>query len=498
MPLKASDHKNLYARLSLHNVVRLRQRYILTRSNKIRLRYVSATALSFVVLASAVTFSINPLISSAAVVVSADEATAYDVASLSAEAGENEQVTALLQSGISSGIRKASSAIQKSDKPRFREIEVGKGDTVAGVLQEAGLDGQEAHQAVKALGKYFDVRKIKSGQKIDLHFRPGSDGDMQLSKMELKVSPIQQVSITRGGTEDFTAELDEKELISRTHARVAKIENSLYGSAARAKIPQAVIAELIRIYSWNIDFQRDIQPGDKIEVLYSSDETEDGDYTKLGNVLYANLTLGGRQLPIYRFEMDNGRVDYFGADGSGSRKTLMRTPIDGARISSGFGMRRHPVLGYNKMHRGMDFAAPTGTPIYAAGDGKVEYSGRFSSYGNYVRIKHNSKLKTAYAHMSRMAKGITVGARVKQGQIIGYVGTTGRSTGPHLHYEVMVNGKQVNPNSVNLPTGENLSGQELKRFKSQANRLRQQFVSLSRGERHAENTALKVSSTQVR
>ena len=184
--------------------------------------------------------------------------------------------------------------------------------------------------------------------------------------------------------------------------------------------------------------------------------------------------------------MENGRVDYFGADGTSTRKTLMKTPIDGARISSGFGMRRHPVLGYTKMHKGMDFAASVGTPIYAAGDGKVEYAGRFSSYGNYVRISHNSKLKTAYAHMLRLA--VKVGARVKQGQIIGYVGTTGRSTGPHLHYEVMVNSKQVNPNSVDLPTGEQLVGKDLRRFKSFVNTVKQQYVSLSHGQKFAANT----------
>ncbi len=470
--------------LALHRIVRLRQRYLFTRNNKLRLRY--TTAASFMALALAVG-SLNSYLNLGPV--TAGGADAYDVASIEPAAGISDYGLSILQSGISSGMRKASNAIQKADKPHFKEVEVGKGDTVAGLLQNAGLSGTESYQAVKALGKYVDVRKIRSGQKIDLHYRPGDDGELELAKMQMKLDPIKEVQLVRAGPDDFRAEIEEKELVSRTHAKSVKIENSLYGSAARANIPHSVIAEVIRIYSWNIDFQRDIQPGDKIEVLYDSSETEDGDYSKLGNVLYANLTVGGRQLPIYRYETDEGRIDYFGPDGTSTRKTLMRTPIDGARISSGFGMRKHPVLGYSKMHKGMDFAASVGTPIYAAGDGKVEYSGRFSSYGNYVRISHNSKLKTAYAHMHRIAPGVKPGSRVRQGQVIGYVGTTGRSTGPHLHYEVMVNSKQVNPNSVDLPTGETLGGKDLKRFKSQIKTVKQQYVSLSSGQKFAQNAA---------
>lgn len=282
-------------------------------------------------------------------------------------------------------------------------------------------------------------------------------------------------------------DLNEKELFPKLYARKTRIETSLYGSAARANIPSAVIAEMIRIYSWNIDFQRDIRSGDKIEVLYEAFETEDGEFARYGNVLFASLNVGNRDYPIYRFEMDDGRVDYFEPDGISIRKTLMKTPVDGARISSGFGMRKHPVMGYSKMHKGMDFAAPTGTPIYAAGDGVVERAGRNGSFGNYVRIRHNSKLKTAYAHLHRIKSSVSKGSRVRQGQIIGYVGTTGRSTGPHLHYEVLLNGEQVNPRSVNLPTGEQLAGQQLKRFKLQQGQTHQQYVSLGQGLKFAQN-----------
>ena len=193
------------------------------------------------------------------------------------------------------------------------------------------------------------------------------------------------------------------------------------------------------------------------------------------------MNTGGREKPIYRYKMDDGRVDYFEPDGTSIRKTLMKTPVDGARISSGFGYRRHPVLGYNKLHKGMDFAAPTGTPIYAAGDGVLEYAARNGSFGNYARIRHNSKLKTAYAHMSKFKKGMHKGKTVKQGEVIGYIGTTGRSTGPHLHYEVLVNGVQVNPRSVKLPTGETLTGEQLKRFKSLIQGINQEYASLTKG-----------------
>jgi murein DD-endopeptidase MepM/ murein hydrolase activator NlpD len=206
--------------------------------------------------------------------------------------------------------------------------------------------------------------------------------------------------------------------------------------------------------------------------------------------LYAQLVLSGRKIPLYRYETADGSVDYYGRDGQSTKKTLMKTPIDGARMSSGFGMRRHPVLGYGKMHKGIDFAAPTGTPIYAAGEGKVVKAGRFSSFGNYVRIKHRGDLDTAYGHMSKIASGLRPGARVKQGQIIGYVGTTGRSTGPHLHYEILVAGKQVNPRGVNLPVGHALAGRDMKKFKAKVGEVDNQFAALS-------GAAVKVAQRDV-
>lgn len=475
---------SLKSKISWHRLFPVRQRYFVTRGNTLRVRYITGCfAIGFFGLYSALAAPSSSL----ALSLVDDFKTAY-VEPLSQEqrVSSSDQVEKVLKAGISSGIRKASFALKKPEQPRYKELRVKSGDTVAGLLQTAGLSGPEAYRAVKALGKYYDVRKVKSGQKIDVHFRPGEDGNLEFAKMAMKLDPVKEVSVSRAGAEEFQAELNEKELFPRIYARKAKIETSLYGSAARANIPSSVIAEMIRVYSWNIDFQRDIRSGDKIEVLYEAFETEDGEFARYGNVLYASLSVGGRDYPIYRFEMDDGRVDYFEPDGISIRKTLMRTPVDGARISSGFGMRKHPILGYNKMHKGMDFAAPTGTPIYAAGDGVVEHAGRKGAYGNYIRVRHNSKLKTAYAHLHKIKKGVSPGARVKQGEVIGYVGTTGRSTGPHLHYEVLVHNKQVNPRSIKLPTGEQLKGNQLKRFKSEIGNVRQQYVSLSEGLKFAQ------------
>lgn len=242
---------------------------------------------------------------------------------------------------------------------------------------------------------------------------------------------------------------------------------------------------MIRIYSYQVDFQRDIKEGDKFEILYETYKTEDGDFARYGDILYANLAIDGKKIPVYRYENKDGQVDYYGEDGMTFKKTLMRTPVDGARMSSGFGMRRHPISGYTKMHKGIDFAVAMGTPIYAAGDGTVEISGRKGAYGNYVRIRHNNEMKTAYAHMQKIAKGITPGQKVKQGQIIGYVGTTGRSTGPHLHYEVLLKNKPVNPNSVKLPTDRSWQN-EMKRFKAHVSSVKQQYASLTEGLKYAQ------------
>jgi murein DD-endopeptidase MepM/ murein hydrolase activator NlpD len=220
---------------------------------------------------------------------------------------------------------------------------------------------------------------------------------------------------------------------------------------------------VLKQWAYAVDFQRDLHPGDRFVLLFEEEFHEDGRFARAGAVQMARLDLADKTIAMYRFEASDGTVDYYDRDGISARRVLMRTPIDGARLSSGFGARRHPILGYTRMHKGVDFAAPTGTPIYAAGDGTVEIVETERGFGKYIRIRHNGQLSTAYAHMSRFAR-LAPGARVKQGEIIGYVGSTGRSTGPHLHYEVLVDGAQVNPLSVDLPTGNRLEGRDLAAF----------------------------------
>ncbi|MCH7936425.1 MAG: M23 family metallopeptidase [Proteobacteria bacterium] len=247
-----------------------------------------------------------------------------------------------------------------------------------------------------------------------------------------------------------------------------------------------MLAELIRAYSWDVDFQRDIRAGDRFEVMYERFFDGPGDDKRgdkgwlvySGPILYAALTLSGKRYPIYLHATKDGDSDYFDDRGQSARKALMRTPIDGARLSSGFGRRRHPILGYTKLHRGVDFAAPRGTPIYAAGNGVVVRSGRNGAYGNYVRIRHNGRYSTAYAHMRAINKSARRGKRVKQGQIIGTVGSTGRSTGPHLHYEILAGGVRTNPMKVKMPSGRRLKGEALENFQVARAVIDEKFAAL--------------------
>lgn len=355
--------------------------------------------------------------------------------------------------------------------PVARSAKIKKGDTLIAVLGRLGVDKADAFAAVHAMKRVFDPRKLKIGQEVQALFTPdaGTEGNKgSVLSLALKLSPELTIRIDRSGHKgSFEAREVRKELQRQLAYAEGTITSSLFEAATAANLPAEVLVSVIRPYSYDVDFQREIQPGDRFEIAYERLVDKEGRTVRYGNVVYANLTLSGKSMPIYRYEDSKGNVDYYGPDGQSVRKALLQTPIDGARISSGFGMRHHPVLGYSKMHKGVDFAARRGTPVMAAGDGIVERASRFGSYGNYIRIRHNSTYKTAYAHLKGFAKGIRKGVRVRQGQIIGYVGTTGRSTGPHLHYEVLANNKQVNPKSAKLPAGRKLAGKELKTFQAQ-------------------------------
>jgi len=350
-------------------------------------------------------------------------------------------------------------------------VQVQRGDTLITVLVNAGVSHDDAYGAIEALQDLFAPKDLRPGQEIALTFTAPEKQhqgpiDFQLVSLSLQPSVERDLQVRRALDGGFTAFAIDRPLTHRNVAVRGEINSSLFEATEKAGVPVAVITAAIKAFSYDVDFQRDIQPGDTFEFVFDRLDDEDGHLAKPGDLLYASLTLSGKTYELYRYEMSDGFVDYFNPKGESVRKALLRTPIDGARITSGYGMRNHPILGYSKMHKGVDFGAPTGTPIFAAGDGVITRIGPFSAYGNYIQLKHNATYATAYAHISRFAKGLHVGSRVHQGDVIAYVGATGRATGPHLHFEVLVNGSQVNPTSVKLPSGSKLAGADLKKFKS--------------------------------
>ena len=493
---------SLNKKMSFYRIVRLRRRHIFTKGNKLRLRYIAST---FVIFSLMLTSFLSSIGSSVAFAPMRSEIAALKELIISPEIKlasiSEDQKIVMPDDGLLDNIKKQAE-IEDIVAPLINIVEnegdtetlshekiikISSGDTVAGALQKIGVSGADAYKAIKVMSKYYDPRSVKPGQAISVNIESNDDNSVELTALKMKLDPTRELIITRDENKRFSSKLNEKKIILQTKAAKVSIETSLYGSAARVGIPASIVAEMIRIYSYDIDFQRDIRRGDKVEILYEIYETEDGDFAHYGDVLYANLMVGGNNIPVYRYKDKNNRVDYYRENGTSLRRILMQTPVDGARMSSGFGMRRHPVLGYNKMHKGVDFAASRGTPIYAAGNGVIEKAGRNGGYGNYIRIRHNNGLKTAYAHMKKFAKGIKVGKRVEQGKIIGYVGTTGRSTGPHLHFEVLKNGKQVNPKSIKSSSGEKLAGVKLKNFKARILAVKQQYTMLAQDLKFALN-----------
>ncbi|HEX6958388.1 MAG TPA: peptidoglycan DD-metalloendopeptidase family protein [Ferrovibrio sp.] len=347
----------------------------------------------------------------------------------------------------------------------LKKVAVAPGDTLMQLLTDAGADPAESHEAIVALADKFNPRKLKAGQEITLTFERNDADSYRLFELALSPSIEREVSVVRGDG-GFKANETIREF-NVDHARVTgEIEDSLYNAGIEAGLSNSLLGDFIRIFSYDIDFQREVRPGDRFEVFFERYYDDAGKTVKTGRITAAAMTVSGRELRYYYYRpSDSGEGDYFTPAGQSVRKALLRTPIDGARLTSRFGMRHHPILGYSLMHKGVDFGAAAGTPIQAAGDGTVDIAGWVRGYGNYVRLKHVNGYSTAYAHMSRIA--VHAGQHVRQGQIVGYVGATGRATGPHLHYEVMVNGKQVNPSGVRFPSGRKLEGKEFARFRAE-------------------------------
>jgi len=342
-----------------------------------------------------------------------------------------------------------------------------RNETLTGLLTRLGASPGDASAALHTLSgtDLLDSRRLLPGKtQAEAWFEDG-----QLSAVSVRAANDASLLITRGPDDAWDA-LPLYAKLTPGHMRIeAEIETSIYSSALQLGAEDQQVVDFASAFAYDIDFQREIHPGDRFEILFETFYDERGNAVRNGDVLYAALNGKALQRGFYRFApSDDGVADYFDQNGESATKFLMKTPINGARISSNFGKRKHPISGFTRLHKGTDFAAPTGTPIYAAGNGTVERASRNGGYGNYIKIKHSRGYETAYAHLSKYAKGIKSGKKVKQGDVIGYVGSTGASTGPHLHYEVYVNGKPVNVMSLKLPNGRKLEEDPamLEEFKS--------------------------------
>ena len=354
--------------------------------------------------------------------------------------------------------------------PKFKKIthKIKSGETFDKILDSYSINKNEILKIKKSLNKQIDLNKLNTKQSIYFSLDKTNN---KINEFIFQVTNTQKIYLKRNISEDkFNGEILSIKLNKKTIYKENIILQSLYKSATDQKIPANTIIEFARIYGFQVDFQRDIRKKDKFQIMYEIFLDDNNKIIETGEILFANLKLSGQDNKLYYFDYE-GSEGHYDSNGKSVKKALMKTPINGARLSSPFGMRKHPIDGFNKMHKGTDFAAPMGTPIMASGDGVVKKAGWCGGGGNCVKIKHNSTYETVYAHMSKFARGIKSGVRVKQGQTIGYVGSTGKSTGPHLHYEVIVNGKKVNSQKLKLPSGKILKDKERKIFETKKIKL---------------------------
>ena len=353
-------------------------------------------------------------------------------------------------------------------RPNTVEIQVRSGETLETAVARSGVSGNDARQAVRALAEAMDTVNIKAGLILDTAVAApkAHQGPARLIGLSMRTNPTTVVTLSR--TFDGALRLRELEEQVRAEQSVAQgeIHGSLYESVARLGADAAISAQLVKLFSHKIDFDRDLKPGDPFQLVFDRDVTENGRTVQTGDLQFAQIK-GNK---FYRFARPSG-VEYFDETGKNIKGFLLRTPVDGANMTSGFGMRRHPILGFNRMHQGIDFGAGTGTPVLAAGDGVVVEAKRWAGYGNWLRISHGNGWETGYAHLSRYAKGLKPGQRVRQGQLVAYVGSTGMSTGAHLHYVIWQKGHRINPTSARVPQGTVLAGAELADFRVQRARL---------------------------
>ncbi len=361
--------------------------------------------------------------------------------------------------------KKTLSEIINNLEPRYKiyDHKIKSGETFDKILESYLIDKDEIIAIKESLSKKININKLKTNQKIQISLDQTNN---KIKEFIFQVSSMEKISLSR---KDQNKKFNHEIITLKLNKRIIYEENiilqSLYKASTDKNIPPNTIIEFARIYGFQVDFQRDIRKQDKFQIMYEIFIDENKNIIETGKILFANLKLSGQDNSLYYFNKE-GSEGHYDKNGRSIQKALMKTPINGARLSSSFGMRKHPIDGYNKMHRGTDFAAPMGTPIMASGNGVVKKAGWCGGGGNCVKIKHNSAYETVYAHMSKFARGIKSGVRVKQGQTIGYVGSTGKSTGPHLHYEVIVNGKKINSQKLKLPSGKILKGKNRKLFET--------------------------------
>ena len=355
-------------------------------------------------------------------------------------------------------------------EPRYKiyNHKIKSGETFDKILSDYSIDKEEVKILKESLLKKININKLNTNQKIQITLDQTNN---KIKEFIFKISNTEKIYLSR---DDENTKFNQEILTIKLDKKIIYKENiilqSLYKASTDQSIPPNTIIEFARIYGFQVDFQRDIRKEDKFQIMYEVFIDKNKKVIETGEILYANLKLSGQDNPLYYFNEED-HEGHYDKNGKSVQKALMKTPINGARLSSSFGMRKHPIDGFNKMHRGTDFAAPKGTPIMASGNGIIKKVGWCGGGGNCIKIRHNSTYETVYAHMSKFARGIKNGVRVKQGQTIGYVGSTGKSTGPHLHYEVIVNGKKVNSQKLKLPSGKILKGNKRELFETNKIRL---------------------------
>ncbi len=362
-------------------------------------------------------------------------------------------------------LKKTLNNLIKNLEPKYRNInhKIQPGESFDKILKKYSIDSSEITKIKKNLKGKINLNKLNTKQIIKFSVDQTNN---KVKNFTFQISNTEKIFLKRNEkVNNFSQEIISIKLNKETIYKESIILQSLYKAATDEAIPANIIIDFARIYGFQVDFQRDIRKKDKFQIMYEIFTNEKKEIIETGEILYSNLKLSGQDNSLYYFDKD-GSEGHYDLNGKSVQKALMKTPINGARLSSSYGMRKHPIDGFNKMHRGTDFAAPTGTPIMASGDGIIKKVGWCGGGGNCVKIKHNSTYETVYAHMSKFARGVKKGVRVKQGQTIGYVGSTGKSTGPHLHYEVIVNGKRVNSQTLKLPSGKILKGDKRKVFET--------------------------------